>query len=269
MRAQRAPRLVDGAIAARAAQQYGVISHAQLVELGLATSTISRRIASGRLQPLHRGVYAVGHKALRREGWWMAAVLAAGPGAALSYRSAAAFWAMRNDTRMRIDVSVPRHRRSTARLEVHHVEIQDDEVRIEDGIRVTTPARTLFDLAAVVPAHQLEAAFNEPSIADSPARSASMPSSRATRDDEAPKPSDASSASTGNTARRAPAATSSASSARSSTPTTCPVPRSTATPPTASSTPAGPSTGSSSNATATPPTAHARPSRTTGRETGP
>jgi predicted transcriptional regulator of viral defense system len=211
IRAQRAPRLVDGAIAARAAQQYGVVSRAQLVELGLAASTISRRIASGRLQPLHRGVYAVGHKALRREGWWMAAVSAAGPGAALSYRSAAAFWAIRNDTRARIDVSVPRHRRGTARLEVHHVDMQDDEVRIEDGIRVTTPARTLFDLASVVSQDQLEAAFNEAeyrrltSPVSLDALLARYPRRRGTQAIRR------SSTSTGNTARRAPEATSSAS----------------------------------------------------------
>jgi very-short-patch-repair endonuclease len=91
----------------------------------------------------------------------LAAVLAAGSGAALSYRSAAALWGIRNEARTRIEVSVPRHRRSTARLELHWVEMQDDEVQVERGIPVTTPTRTLFDLAAVVPAHQLEAAFNE------------------------------------------------------------------------------------------------------------
>jgi len=116
------------------------------------------------LQPLHRGVYAVGHRALRREAWWMAAVLAGGPGAALSYRSAAELWSMRNGARARMDVSVPRHRRSTTRLEVHKVDMEPDEVTIERGIPVTTPARTLFDLAAVVSRPQLEAAFNEAEV---------------------------------------------------------------------------------------------------------
>jgi uncharacterized membrane protein YgcG len=110
---------------------------------------------------LHRGVYAVGHRALRREAWWMAAVLAAGDGAVLSYRSAAALWGMRDTARARIEVSVPRHRRSTARLEVHEVELPPDEVTRERGIPVTTPARTLVDLAAVVPESELEHAFNE------------------------------------------------------------------------------------------------------------
>jgi very-short-patch-repair endonuclease len=91
----------------------------------------------------------------------MAAVLAAGKGAVLSYRSAAALWGLRETGRARIEVSVPCHRRSTARVEIHEVEMPHDEVTIERGITVTTPARTLFDLAAVVSPDQLEAAFDE------------------------------------------------------------------------------------------------------------
>src|SRR3954471_10442026 len=146
---ERAPRLVEEAIATLAARQHGVVSHAQLAELGLGAGGVKHRVALGRLHRMHRGVYAVCHRALRREAWWMAAVLAAGPGAALSYRSAAELWRMRNGSRARSDVSVPRHRRSTSRLEVHVVEIRPDELTVEDGIRVTTPARTLLDLATV------------------------------------------------------------------------------------------------------------------------
>ena len=91
----------------------------------------------------------------------MAAVLAAGDGAVLSYRSAAALWGVRDTGRARIEVSVPRHRRSTARVELHEVELPHDEVTIERGIPVTTPARTLFDLAAVVSEQEVEHAFNQ------------------------------------------------------------------------------------------------------------
>src|SRR3954465_271083 len=101
---KRAPR-AEGAIAALAAAQHGVVSRAQLLDLGLGAGAIKHRVAEGRLQPLHRGVYAVGHRALRREAWWMAAVLAAGPGAALSYRTAAELWRIRGTSRARIDVS--------------------------------------------------------------------------------------------------------------------------------------------------------------------
>jgi very-short-patch-repair endonuclease len=158
---KRNPRRLEEEIGALAGRQHGVVAHAHLAELSLGPGAIKHRVSLGRLQPLHRGVYAVGHRALTREGWWLAAVLAAGPGAALSYRSAAERWAIRGSARTRIEVSVPRHRRSTARLELHVVRMQPDEVTVEDGIRVTTPARTLFDLAAVVTPDQLEHAFNE------------------------------------------------------------------------------------------------------------
>src|SRR3954462_11722777 len=161
---KRAPRSVDDAIAALAARQHGLVSHAQLGELGVGDGAIKHRVAVGRLHRIHRGVYAVGHRALRREAWWMAAVLAAGPGAALSHRSAAELWGVRNGSRARIDVSAARHRRSTTRLELHCVAMHDDEITLHSGIPVTTPARTLLDLAAVVAEQQLKHAFQEAEI---------------------------------------------------------------------------------------------------------
>src|SRR3954447_19893792 len=161
MHAEREARALDAAVAALARRQHGVVARSQLAEIGLGRGAIEHRVAVERLQRLHRGVYAVGHSALKREAFWLAAVLAAGPGAALSYRSAAELWGLRQTSRARIEVSVPRNRRSTGRLEVHCVEMEPDEVSLEGAIRVTTPARTLFDLAAVVAPAQLEAAFNE------------------------------------------------------------------------------------------------------------
>jgi very-short-patch-repair endonuclease len=155
---------VEHAIAALADRQHGVVSHAQLRALGVGPGAIKHRIGVGRLRPMHRGVYAVGHRALRREAWWMAAVLASGDGAVLSYRSAAALWGIRETARARIEVSAPRHRRSTARVEVHFVAMQPDEIAVERGVPVTTPARTLFDLATVVSGDQLEHAFDEAEV---------------------------------------------------------------------------------------------------------
>jgi hypothetical protein len=69
-----------------------VVVRAQLVALGVGSRAIEHRVAKGRLHIVHRGVYAVGHPRLSREGRWMAAVLVAGRGAVLSHRSAAALW---------------------------------------------------------------------------------------------------------------------------------------------------------------------------------
>jgi hypothetical protein len=75
-------------IAALAESQHGAVSREQLVALGVGGSAIDNRVADGRLHVRHRGVYAVGHSILTREGEFMAAVLACGRGAVLSHRSA-------------------------------------------------------------------------------------------------------------------------------------------------------------------------------------
>jgi very-short-patch-repair endonuclease len=121
-------------------------------------------LACRRLHQLYRGVYAVGHRVLLGEGWWMAAVLAGGEGAALSHRAAAAHWGVRPTTRTAIEVTVGRHLRSRPRLQFHWAQLPADEVTVERGIRVTTVPRTLFDLAAVLPANQAERAIHEAEV---------------------------------------------------------------------------------------------------------
>ena len=78
-----------------AARQHGVVSVRQLAQLGLGKDAVGRRARDGRLHLVRRGVYAVGHTRLTREGRWMVAVLGSGPGAVLSHRSAAALWGIR------------------------------------------------------------------------------------------------------------------------------------------------------------------------------
>lgn len=149
----RGPR-VDERIAALAAGQHGVVTRGQLLDARIASSTIDVRVATGELLKLHRGVYAVGHAHLRREGHWLAAVLAVGDQVALSHRDAAALHDLRPSNRPRIDVSTTKERKPTAKLDVHGRRLLDArDVTTVDGIRVTTVSRTLVDLAEVL-AHQ-------------------------------------------------------------------------------------------------------------------
>jgi very-short-patch-repair endonuclease len=159
--AERQSRSEDAAIAALAAAQHGVVSRAQLVTLGLGHGAIDRRVARRRLHPVHRGVFAVGHTRLSRFGHWSAAVLALGPGAVLSHRSAAALWGIRDTSRRDVDVTAARQRRPRRGIEPHHIVLPADEVTVERGIPVTTPARTVLDLAVVLAPHQLERALHE------------------------------------------------------------------------------------------------------------
>ena len=160
MGGERAPRGADTLIACLAGAQHGVVARRQLRALGLSDDAIDHRLACGRLHAVHRGVFAVGHRRLTREGAWTAAVLAAGPGAALAIRSAAALLRIRAAGAQEIDVMSARHRRSRAGIRIHHVPLAPDEVTVHRGIPVTTPARTLLDLAAVLDPHALARAVD-------------------------------------------------------------------------------------------------------------
>lgn len=152
----------DSAIAALAGEQHGVVCRGQLLDAGVTATMIDKRVARGRLVPLHRGVYAVGHAHLRPNGYRLAAVLAVGARAVLSHRDAAALHGLRSGGGTRIDVSTPKERRSTQRIRVHGRRALDArDVTQVDGIPVTTVERTLVDLAEVVPADALRKALGE------------------------------------------------------------------------------------------------------------
>ncbi len=149
----------DLEIAALAGAQYGVVAHAQLVERGLTRREIGGRAAAGRLQRLHRGVYAVGHRVLRVEGYWMAAVLACGEGAALSHQTAPAVWDLRRVGSGPIHVTVPGDpgRKKRDGIRVHRsVTLTERDVTRVRGLPVTTVARTIIDLSRTLNPDELE-----------------------------------------------------------------------------------------------------------------
>ena len=94
----------------------------------------------------------------------MAAILACGPSAVLSHQSAAALWGIRPTAKARIDVTVPQQLRPRKGLHPHRATLPADEITVHDGIPTTTPARTLLDLAAVVPRQTLERALDEAEV---------------------------------------------------------------------------------------------------------
>ena len=160
---ERRTRGADAAIAALAARQHGVVARRQLAQLGLGRRAVEHRLAMRRLHPLHRGVYAVGHRVLSQHGAWMAATLVADR-AVLSHRAAAARWGIRPTERERTEITVPRAVRARPRLQIHQARIGSDERTARHGIPVTTPARTLLDLATVLSSTRLERAATEAEI---------------------------------------------------------------------------------------------------------
>ena len=125
------------------------MSHAQLRAAGLSPEAIKRRVWSRRLHALHRRVYAVGHEALGREGRRWAAVLALGD-ACLSHGSAAAAWGIgAAPAVIHVTVRGRTGLRSREGIRVHRPRVlPDDEATTLRGLPITTPARTLLDLAA-------------------------------------------------------------------------------------------------------------------------
>jgi hypothetical protein len=146
----------DRQIAALAYRQHGVVALPQLNALGLTAAGVRRRVASGPLHPIHRGVYAVGHAVLTLEARLMAAVLACGPGALVSHRSAAEMWGLLDDSRPVIDVLAAANRRSRRGIAFHRVrQILPGDSAKRQGVPVTSLPRTLLDIAEVVPPRRL------------------------------------------------------------------------------------------------------------------
>jgi len=146
-----------------AGRQHGIVTHRQLLALGFGSRSIEHRRATGRLHLVDRGVYAVGWPALDRRRRWMAAVLACGEDAALSHRSAAALLRIGSELRGRIDVSVRgRHELRRPGLLIRgRPSLAAEDVGLSDNIPVTSPARTLVDLAAELDIVAVERAVNE------------------------------------------------------------------------------------------------------------
>ena len=141
-----------------AARQHGVVTIAQLLAAGLDRNAIKYRVRVGHLHLLHRGVYAVGHRPPSPLAAAIAAVLACGPEAVLSHRSAAALWKIVPRWHSPTEVTAPTKRRLKG---IHVHRSQDVDATTHYGIRVTSPARTLVDLADVLNPKQLTRAMNE------------------------------------------------------------------------------------------------------------
>jgi hypothetical protein len=121
---------------------------AQLRELGLDGSAVAKRQARGDLHRVYPGVYAVGHSALSHEGRWLAAVFAAGDGAALCRKSCAGLLEIERWPPRRPQVLVPRRHRPIAGVELYETRNLDPrDVTVVRGIPCTTVPRLFVDLS--------------------------------------------------------------------------------------------------------------------------
>ncbi|HEX3360891.1 MAG TPA: type IV toxin-antitoxin system AbiEi family antitoxin domain-containing protein, partial [Solirubrobacterales bacterium] len=134
------------ALAELAERQHGVVTKRQLEALGFVRSTIPLWANEGRLHRVHRGVYAVGHMAISWEGRCLAAVLAR-PGAVASHKTAAWIYGLLRSRPGTIHLTAPTRQRAKRDFVVHFARLVPEDVRTMNGIPVTSPARTVLDLA--------------------------------------------------------------------------------------------------------------------------
>jgi Transcriptional regulator, AbiEi antitoxin len=129
-------------VAVIAARQYGNVTYRQLLDAGLSRTAVLVRVREGRLFPVHRAVYAVGHPPRLPQERAAAAVPACGNDAALSHLGALALWGFIKTWPDTFDVTVtagdPRRRGITAHRPSN---LLPRDTTVELGIPVTSPAR--------------------------------------------------------------------------------------------------------------------------------
>jgi predicted transcriptional regulator of viral defense system len=143
---------VDSEVGQIAIRQNGVVTLEQLEGLGLTGRAIVKRAAAGRLHRVHQTVYSLTPGVMTERGKFMAAVLACGPDAVLSHRSAAYLWGLVDTWEEPIDVTAPNRRgRSPDGVAAHRDgSLQPIDKTTLYGIPCTSVARTLLDFTGAV-----------------------------------------------------------------------------------------------------------------------
>ena len=150
-------------ITAVARMQRGRIAQRQLLAIGVAHSSIRWLVERARLLPSLRGVFLVGHSAVTELGAETDALLSVRDEAALGHWSAGGAWDLWTPARPEIDVTVIGEAPAATNpgVRVHRTRIlAPQDLRIRHGLPVTSPARTLLDIAPDCSERQLEIAFD-------------------------------------------------------------------------------------------------------------
>ncbi len=153
---------LDERTARAAAQRFGLVTWWQLIRLGATRTEIQTRVRSGLLVRVYVGVYFVGYVREDAPAQAMAAVLACGPQACLSFSSAAFLWGLSKRWETPPEITVPGNRQSRKDIRIHRSRtLTRRDIRHHQGIRVTSPARTVLDIAPRLDDLRLARAVND------------------------------------------------------------------------------------------------------------
>lgn len=146
-----------------AAGQRTLVRTDQLAACGLDKDAVAHRVASGWLHPVFHTVYSVGCGVLPPMALELAALLACGKSSLISHRSAAFVWGLIKEAPAQVEVSVVgRECRSRKGINVHRIQAIDErELRRHEGLWISSPARALLEIAAILPRHGLGDAVGE------------------------------------------------------------------------------------------------------------
>jgi very-short-patch-repair endonuclease len=136
------------------------VGRAQLLALAVSRHGIDRRVATGEWIIRYSGVYAIGHRSPGPIPEAAAAVLACGEEAVLNHDSAAALWGL-GRWPARHEVIAPHQRRRQGILSHRSTTLTPGDVTVHHGIRVTTPVRTICDIARRRSDEQLQEAVDD------------------------------------------------------------------------------------------------------------
>jgi len=152
---------VEKKLARLGSQSHGVVTRPRLLGAGITVNEIKHRLHTGSLIRVYRGVYRVGHSAPNLEARYQSAILAGGEGAVLSGRAAGHLLGLLKGKPPPPEITTPTYRRieGVRTRRTRHIDPRD--VTIVHGIRVTTVARTLVDLAGELDPHELARACHE------------------------------------------------------------------------------------------------------------
>ena len=151
-------------LAVLAGERHGVVARRRLIAAGVSAGEIERRVRSGALLPVHRGVYRVGHRAPSREARYLAAVEACGEGALLCGLAAGHLHGLLKGAPPLPEVMAPTERRIQGIATCRSRRLDPRDATVVLGIPVTTVARTLVDLAAVLGLNALARACHEAGV---------------------------------------------------------------------------------------------------------